>query len=138
MQKVDLDIIIDEKDFAAAKRNDPGSYQQGIEVVGPQLGPSLKVCLAGGVEGCAQGRGDVGLSRTKGLRRAEEVDALVDVPEGTRDVRHDVAQVVHGLAPPWVMRPLLLAPTRTSPLGIYAKIAPMEFVGVAGGRGFLW
>jgi hypothetical protein len=33
MDKVDLEIIIDEKDFAAAKRSDPGSYQQGVEVV---------------------------------------------------------------------------------------------------------
>jgi len=33
MRKVDLDIVIDEKDFAAAKRDDPGSYQQGVEVV---------------------------------------------------------------------------------------------------------
>ena len=33
MQKVDLDIVIDEKDFAAARRDNPGSYQQGVEVV---------------------------------------------------------------------------------------------------------
>jgi len=33
MQRLDLGVIIDEKDFAMAKRKDPGTYQQSVEVV---------------------------------------------------------------------------------------------------------
>ena len=33
MKRLDLGVIIDEKDFATAKRKDPGAYQQRVEVV---------------------------------------------------------------------------------------------------------
>lgn len=33
MKRLDLGVIIDEKDFTTAKRKDPGAYQQRVEVL---------------------------------------------------------------------------------------------------------